>query len=253
MVVLRMVLAFVRLLLFLLVAIIIYAFILFTNLFYKDKNKKLYRGIVYRRTIIRIIIKILGAKITTYGKEFTRSGLIVFNHRSYFDPIVILKNILAYPVGKIEVASWPLIGNVCKTTGVIFVKREERASRKDTLTKMNAVLKKGYSILLAPEGTTHIEPTTIAFKPGGFIVAAQLGVPVLPIAIDFKYLSDAWISDETFIPHFFRCFGKWRTEIKISYLEPILSDDVDYLISQSKKMIDAEMLRFRREWDEEAC
>lgn len=103
--------------------------------------------------------------------------------------------------------------------------------------------------MLAPEGTTHIEPTTIDFKPGAFVVAAQLGVPILPIAMDYKLLSDAWIGNDTFVPHFFRCFGKWRTEIKISYLDPIYSDDVDTLIAQSKKVIDAEMIRFRKEWE----
>ena len=249
MIVLRYALALVRMLLFIFVALTIYGVILFTNLFYKDAKKKMHNGIVHRRTIIRLINIILGVKATVYGKEFTQKGLIVFDHRSYFDPVVILKNLLAYPVGKDEVASWPLIGNVCKTTGVIVVKRDNRESRKDTLGKMRKVLKNGYSILLAPEGTTHIEPTTIDFKPGAFVVAAQLGVPILPIAMDYKLLSDAWIGNDTFVPHFFRCFGKWRTEIKISYLDPIYSDDVDTLIAQSKKVIDAEMIRFRKEWE----
>lgn len=251
MIVLRFALAFVRMLLFVLVAIIVYALILLTNLFSNDRDKKLYRAIVIRRTIIRFILIILGTKVTVYGKEFAQSGLIVFNHRSYFDPVVILKNILAYPVGKKEVQSWPIIGNVAKSTGVIFVKRESRESRKDTLKKMRAVLEKGYSILIAPEGTTHIDPTTMAFKPGGFIIAAQLGVPILPIALDYKDINDAWIGNDTFVPHFFKCFGKWRTEIKVSYLDPIFSDDVDTLITQSKKAIDAEMLRFRQEWEAE--
>ncbi|MCF6213672.1 MAG: 1-acyl-sn-glycerol-3-phosphate acyltransferase [Flavobacteriaceae bacterium] len=251
MIVLRFALAFVRMLLFVLVAVIVYALILLTNLFSNDRDKKLHRAIVIRRAIIRFILKILGTKVTVYGEEFTQSGLIVFNHRSYFDPVVILKNILAYPVGKKEVQSWPIIGNVAKSTGVIFVKRESRASRKDTLKKMRTVLEKGYSILIAPEGTTHINPTTMAFKPGGFIIAAQLGVPILPIALDYKDINDAWIDDDTFIPHFFKCFGKWHTEIKISYLQPIFSDDVDTLITQSKKAIDAEMLRFRKEWEAE--
>ena len=251
MIVLRFLLASIRMLLFLSVALIIYGALLFTNLFYSDQNKKLYRGILYRRTIIRIINVILGAKVTTYGDEFDESGFIVFNHRSYFDAVVILKNILAYPVGKKEVESWPLIGNVCKTTGVIFVKREERLSRKETLSKMNTVLKNGYSILSSPEGTTHIEPKTIDFKPGGFVIAAQLGKPVLPIAIDYKDLNDAWIGNDTFIPHFFRCFGKWQTEIKISYLKPIYSKDVDELITISKKQIDKELLRFRKDWNSE--
>lgn len=251
MIILRFVLAFIRMLLFLLVALVVYIVILITNLFYKDPDKKLYNGIVHRRSIIRSLHYILGSKIIMYGKEFTQPGLIVFDHRSYFDPVVILRNILAYPVGKKEVESWPLIGNVCKTTGVIFVQREERKSRKDTLLKMRSVLVKGYSILIAPEGTSHAEPTTIDFKPGAFILANKLGVPVLPIAIDFKDINDAWIGDDTFVPHFFRCFGKWRTEIKISYLEPILLNDVEESIAETKRVIDAEMIRFRKEWNEE--
>lgn len=247
--VLKFLLAITRLLLFALVTLIIYSALLLSNLFYKDRAKKISRGIVYRRFIIRILHKILGSKITVYGKEFKESGLIISNHRSYFDPIVILKNILAYPVAKKEVASWPLIGNVCKITGVIFVKRENKDSRNDTKKAISAVLKKGYSILNTPEGTTHIEPTTINFLPGAFVLAAQLAVPVLPVAIDYKDLNDAWIGNDTFLPHFIKCFGKWRTEIKVSYLKPIYGKDVAVLIAESKKTIDKELLRFRKEWE----
>ena len=80
-------------------------------------------------------------------------------------------------------------------------------------------------------------------------MAAELGVPVIPIAIDYKNLNDAWVGDDTFIPHFLRCFGKWRTEIKVSYLQPITSNSVDELILQSKKVIDIELIRFRNEWN----
>ena len=247
--ILRTFLAIVRLLLFALVTLIFYSLLLITNLFYKRKDKKIERAIIYRRFIIRVLHYILGTKITVYGKEPTISGLIISNHRSYFDPLVILRNILTYPVAKKEVESWPLIGSVCKTTGVIFVHRESKNSRMETLDKINIILNKGFSILNTPEGTTHIEPTTIKFKPGAFVIAAQLGVPVIPVALDYKNTSDAWIGDDTFIPHFLRCFGKWRTEIKISFLEPVFSDNVDELIASSKKQIDQELLRFRKEWD----
>ena len=242
-------LAVIRLILFALVTISVYSLLLITNLFYKHKDKKIERGIIYRQQIIRILHVVLGSKITVYGKEPIVSGLIISNHRSYFDPLIILRNILAYPIAKKEVESWPLIGNVCKTTGVIFVHRENKTSRSETLNKISQVLNKGFSILNTPEGTTHIEPTTIKFKPGAFVLAAQLNVPVIPVAVDYKNLEDAWVGDDTFVPHFLRCFGKWRTEIKVSYLAPIYSDNVDELISTSKKQIDSELLRFRREWN----
>lgn len=242
-------LAIFRLILFSLITITFFSLLLFINLFYKNKAKKIKHNIIFRREIIRILHYLLGSKITVYGKEPIISGLIISNHRSYFDPLVILRNILAYPIGKKEVASWPLIGSICKTTGVIFVKREDKKSRTETINEVRLVLEKGFSILNTPEGTTHIEPTTIDFKPGAFVLAAELGVPVISVAIDYKNLNDAWIGDDTFIPHFLRCFSKWRTEIKVSYLEPIRSNNVDELISISKKQIDEELIRFRKEWN----
>ncbi|WP_372802558.1 lysophospholipid acyltransferase family protein [Lutibacter sp.] len=249
MILLRTFLAIIRLILFALTTITIYGILLITNIFYKSKVKKVERGIIYRRTIIRLLHYIVGSKIKVYGEEPKESGLIISNHRTYFDSIVILKNILGYPIAKKEVASWPLIGNVCKTTGVIFVDRENKAERTETRNKVLKTLKNGFSILNTPEGTTHIKPTTIHFKPGAFILAAQLGVPVLPIAVDYKNLGDAWIGDDTFLPHFIRCFGKWRTEIKVSYLKPVKSDNPEELILTSKKLIDDELLRFRKEWN----
>jgi len=126
-------LAIIRLFLFILVALTFFFLLLIISLFYKSKEKKLERGILLRRFAIRILHPILGSKITVYGKEPIETGLIVSNHRSYFDAMVILKNLLASPVGKKEVESWPLIGSVTKTTGVIFVNREEKSSRNQTL------------------------------------------------------------------------------------------------------------------------
>ncbi|PKP11145.1 MAG: hypothetical protein CVU08_12945 [Bacteroidetes bacterium HGW-Bacteroidetes-3] len=238
-----------RLLLFIIIASIFFCLLLFISLFYQNKEEKLERGILLRRFVIRILHPILGSKITVYGKEPVESGLIVSNHRSYFDPMVILKNMLASPIGKKEVASWPLIGSVCKTTGVIFVNRENKEARTQTLVEVRSVLENGFSIFNTPEGTTHINPTTINFKPGAFILAAQLGVPVMPVAIDYKNMDDAWIGDATFVPHFLKCFSKWRTEIKVSYLNPIVSDNVEELISLSKNQIDQELIRFRKDWN----
>lgn len=244
----KTVLGLIRLLLFAVITSVILAALFFTNLFYKLKSKKIERGIIYRRLIIRILHIVLGSKIIVYGQEPKIPGLIISNHRSYFDSLVILKNVLAYPIAKKEVASWPLIGYACKATGVIFVNRENKDQRAETINIIKLVLKNNFSILNTPEGTTHINPTTIPFKPGAFVLAAQLGVPVIPIAIDYKNLNDAWIGSDTFVPHFLRCFGKWRTEIKISYLEPIFSNNFEELITISKQKIDEELLRFRKEW-----
>jgi 1-acyl-sn-glycerol-3-phosphate acyltransferase len=178
------------------------------------------------------------------------SSGINHNH-PYFDPIVIVGHIHAYPVGKKEVESWPLIGYICKISGVVFVDRKCQDSRQKTCESIKEIINNGSSVINFPEGTTHISPTTVAFNYGSFKTATEIQSPIIPVAIDYKIIADAFVGDDTFIPHFLKCFGKWTTEIKITYFPPLYSDDAPFLLNTSKEMIDKELLRFRKDWDRE--
>ncbi len=209
------------------------------------------RALHLRDFLIRVSNHILGIRTTIYGEKPTIQGLIVANHRSYFDPIVIVNQIHAFPVGKKEVASWPMIGYICKISGVLFVDRKCQKSRQETAENIREVLAKGYSIINFPEGTTDVLPTTVDFNYGSFVMATKIKSAVIPIAIDYKEKTDAFVGDDTFIPHFLKCFGKWTTEIKMTFFPPIYSEDATYLLNTSKKMIDDELIRYRKDWDNE--
>ncbi len=207
------------------------------------------RALHLRDFLIRVSNYILGIRTIIYGEKPTIQGLIVANHRSYFDPIVIVNQIHAFPVGKKEVASWPMIGYICKISGVLFVDRKCQKSRQETAENIREVLAKGYSIINFPEGTTDVLPTTVDFNYGSFVMATKIKSAVIPIAIDYKEKTDAFVGDDTFIPHFLKCFGKWTTEIKMTFFPPIYSEDATYLLNTSKKMIDDELIRYRKDWD----
>lgn len=219
--------------------------------FFWTKDKALQKAMLLRNFILKGLNFILGIRPIIYGNKPSSHGLIVANHRSYLDPAIILSQTHTCPVGKKEVASWPIIGYLCRISGVIFVDRKDPKSRQATCDLMGEALNKGYAVINFPEGTTHDLPTTIKFTSGSFAIAAKLKAAVIPVAIDYKVLSDAFIGNDTFIPHFLKCFGKPTTEIKITYFDPIYSDDPVYLLTTSKELIDKEMLRFRKEWDEE--
>lgn len=217
--------------------------------FFSSEENNSKRALQLRDFLIRVSNYILGIRTIIYGEKPTIQGLIVANHRSYFDPIVIINQIHAFPVGKKEVASWPMIGYICKISGVLFVDRKCQKSRQETAENIREVLAKGYSIINFPEGTTDIFPTTVDFNYGSFVMATKIKAAVIPIAIDYKEKTDAFVGDDTFIPHFLKCFGKWTTEIKITFFPPIYSEDATYLLNTSKKMIDDELIRYRKDWD----
>lgn len=247
---LSLLLSTIRLIVFVIFISILSLSFYIASLFWNEKTTNR-NALIMRDFLIKTINRILGIRAIVYGDIPTTQGLIVANHRSYFDPILIVSHLNAFPVGKKEVASWPLIGYLCKISGVIFVERECQDSRQQTCNTIKKVINNGYSVINFPEGTTDTLPTTVKFNYGSFKTATQINAAIIPVAIDYKVKSDAFVGNDSFIPHFMKCFGKPTTEIKITYFPPILSDDADYLLKTSQEIIDTELIRFRKDWDNE--
>ena len=189
--------------------------------------------------------------VHNFGVHLSKEGQIpaggpfifIGNHRSYLDPIIALMDAEALPVAKAEVSNWPVIGYCAMVTGIMWVKRESKSSRADTLKTMKKTLENGFSVLVYPEGTTHLEPLTQPFKKGAFRLAVELGIPVVPIAIHYQSPEDTWVSDESFVTHFTRTFSKKNTYVKTAYGEPITGSSADDVLAKSKNWIDGWLQR----------
>lgn len=195
-----------------------------------------------RKSCIQKIMSLLGIEVILKGQPLKGNYMYIGNHRSYLDPIIVLRDVTALPIAKAEVSKWPLIGFAAKVTGVVFVKRENRNSRKETLDSMQEILEDGNAVLIYPEGTTHGDPTTMEFKMGAFGLAAEHHFSIIPMAIDYVDSNNYWVGNDTFVPHFLRTFNKWKTVVNIEYGEPIQGEDNIELMNQTKNWIDAKLI-----------
>lgn len=169
------------------------------------------------------LIKVLNIQVEIKGIVPQEKVLYLPNHRSYIDGVVTCANLFSSYVMKAEVGKWALIGWGTKLTGTILVNRSSKDSRKETREKVKDRLAAGYSVAVFPEGTTFEGPGCLAFKPGMFQVAADGNIPIVPIALEYEYKTDAWVGKDTFVPHFFRCFSKPVTKVKM-HIGPLLTD-----------------------------
>ena len=199
-----------------------------------------------RKRWAKRVVSLLGIRIVQSG-EISTGGPAVFisNHRSYIDPIIALCTIKALPVAKAEVSSWPLIGFAARSTGIHFVKRESQSSRRSTLSGMKTTMETGHAVLIYPEGTTHTDPEVMPFRRGAFHLAAMEKYPVVPMAIDYERVSDAWIGDDTFLPHFIKTFGNKRTNVWIEYGQPLYGEDARDLLASTESWINNRLRSFR--------
>ncbi len=113
------------------------------------------------------------------------SQIIVSNHCSYTDTLVLLGILPTHVtvVAKQELLKAPIIGNFIRKLGHLTVNRVDFSKSKDDIKKFSEALNSGKSVIIFPEGTFTYATGLRPFKLGAFVIAAQTGKAVLPIAI----------------------------------------------------------------------
>lgn len=199
------------------------------------------------------VYSLMGIRVFVTGELPNQPSILMGNHRSYVDAVLIpAKHPVTY-VARIESKNWPLIGWGATLLGTIWVNRKDPESRKKTRETVKARLRDGFGIIIFPEGTTHIGPDLLEYRPSMFYISAEGGFPVTPIAIEYKDPQIAWVGQSMFVPHAWKHFGKKHVDVKVSIGKTISGSDGAVLMDEIRNWTSAEVLRLRKEWDAETA
>jgi 1-acyl-sn-glycerol-3-phosphate acyltransferase len=198
-----------------------------------------------RRRWIKWILHGLNVRMEWQGEVPDEPVILVANHRSWLDPLLVLRHILALPVAKAEMGGWPLLGLAGRLSGIFYVQRENMRDRQRTLEAVAEAVQQGQSILLFPEGTTHDHTELMPFRKGIFQVAARHGVPVVPIALEFADPGDYWLGNDTFVDHFRRQFGHRKVQCRVHVGPTLRSEDALVLMHASRDWIQQQIPHLR--------
>ncbi|WP_297091142.1 lysophospholipid acyltransferase family protein [uncultured Draconibacterium sp.] len=186
----------------------------------------------------RSILFVCGIKTDQNELPQTQNFILMPNHRSYIDIFIVAGLTPAAMVGKAELAKWPFGALGAKVTNSILVNRKDPKSLVLTMKRIKESVENGMPVILFPEGTTYKGPLTKKFKNGSFKIAADSQIPVIPMAINFEDVNDAWVDKDTFVGHFFRQLSKPVTRVTIRYGKPLVESNYKTLQEKTKKEID---------------
>ncbi len=111
------------------------------------------------------------------------AGLIVMNHISWLDVIVLNALAPSRFVSKSEVAGWPFVGYLCTKSGTLYIERSRKTAARRTNRLITEALSRGERVAVFPEGTTSPGDTLLHFHAallqpaiasGGFAYPASL-------------------------------------------------------------------------------
>lgn len=138
---------------------------------------------------------IFRAKTSAKGLEHIQKDqnyLIMSNHSSFLDiPSIGWEVPLPqFFIAKKELKKVPFLGWFMHIAGVIFIDRSNHKKSRESIAKAAQLIAKSKTVVIFPEGTASRDGQIAKFKKGGFHLAKQSKVPVLPIRI--KGTQDIW-------------------------------------------------------------
>ena len=134
------------------------------------------------------ILFVSGIDVTVKGLsniDPSQSYIYMSNHRSNFDIPVLLG---CLPIqfrwlAKAELFKIPIFGRAMRGAGYVKIDRFNRESAFKSIDQVAAKMKNGVSVMIFPEGTRSEDGNIKPFKKGGFVMAVDSGVSIVPVIL----------------------------------------------------------------------
>ena len=225
-----MILIFLRLIIFLLLTLALLPFQFIIVFFIKNY------AYIIPYFYHKICLRIFGIKIKTFGKvSINFPILIISNHASYLDIIILGSLFKTSFIAKKEISKWPLLGILAKLQNTIFIDRRV-SSLKNQENQIIKHLNEKKNLVIFPEGTSSDGNRVLPFKSSLFnIFEKNLNSKILvqTITIVYKKINGipmnrierkniTWHSNMDLIPNIFNVLKKLSIEVEVIFNDEFL-------------------------------
>ena len=169
---------------------------------------------------------VLGIKVLVQGVVAEGPALLLSNHISWLDILVLAHCTEASFVAKAEISGWPLLGWFAEVGGTEFIRRGSIESYRRLHGRLVRRLKAGETLMVFPEGTSGDQVKPIRYRPRLLQAAIEAGVPVQPVALYYGAAPEllrrvAFVGDDAFVSHLWRLLGEEPVLAEACFLPPL--------------------------------
>ncbi len=179
-----------------------------------------------------------GVRLNVVGEiSAERPLMLVANHSSYLDILVLGSLAKVSFTPKLEIRSWPVIGFFCVLADCVFIERRP-ADMQRAKGEMEERLKENKVLALFPEGTTGDGFNIKPFKSGFLNLVEAHDLPLQPVSIAYTHIAEeplsaatretvSWVGDASFAPHFLALLKLPYVQVTVNFYAVERSDAHD--------------------------
>ncbi|MDD0851725.1 lysophospholipid acyltransferase family protein [Halobacteriovorax sp. GB3] len=181
----------------------------------------------------------------------TPGELIVANHLSYVDILILAAFRPSCFVTSIEMRNMPFLGQLCELGGCLYVERRSKKNLSNEIVDITNALKGGLNVIIFPEATSTNGEEIKRFKRPLFKAAIDSGSTITPITINYTSLNQKsvtvsnrdtifWYGDMSFLPHFWNLLKQDEITAHLSLSAQIFTskdEEISELAQRSYEMV----------------
>lgn len=136
--------------------------------------------------VFNLVMFVSGCRKEIVGLErIPRDTPVMYaaNHRSFYDIVLAyatVPNQTAF-ISKKEIKKMPCVAQWMYFLNCQFMDRDDIKQSLQVILNAIALVKEGYSIYIAPEGTRNATDTLLEFKEGSMKIATKGNCPIVPV------------------------------------------------------------------------
>jgi lyso-ornithine lipid O-acyltransferase len=157
------------------------------------------------------------------GGKLPATGLLICNHVSYVDILVLVSLAPAMFVAKREVRSWPVMGLMAQLGGTLFIDRQRRTHVGQINDDIQAALDDGALVIVFPEGTSSDGKSVLPFKSSLLEPATQQKHPLTVGRVHYSLANGdadgavAYWGDAVFFTHLLNLLSRDKVRAAIRF------------------------------------
>lgn len=183
----------------------------------------------------RRALDIAGIGLVVQGHPpLTGPVLVVANHISWLDILVINAARPCRFVSKADVREWPVLGTLVAGAGTLFIERERRRDAMRVVHHLAEQLREGEVLAVFPEGTTSDGDTVLPFHANLLQAAIATGAPVLPLVLRYAdarsgqpSLAPSYAGETTLLQSVWRTLMADALQAQLDYGESVASHGME--------------------------
>ncbi|MFG6194521.1 lysophospholipid acyltransferase family protein [Nonomuraea sp. JJY05] len=176
----------------------------------------------------RLLLGALGIRIEVTGAPPVSGGgaLVVANHVSWLDPLVLAATLPSRPLAKREIGEWPVIRTLARGSGALFIDRERLSALPSAVAAVADALREGDTVVAFPEGTTWCGRGMGRFRPAVFQAAVDTGAAVRPATLRYREgtatsTRASYVGDDSLLASIVRVAATRELVVEVTLFAPV--------------------------------